>query len=224
MIVMSRTVATIALALLSMFFIAVEPTPVPETVVEETEVSPASVEEADETQYHFHLASASFVENDLRTSAKETREAADSLRKKLSDLQQDLRPALQESVAEMEGMAEEIEKGRLGSVKRLHAAFARAEIVLAKNHVKRAQQAWEDKAPSEAGQELALSTKNLESAMIRTAYKDDGTAEAVVKRGRTTSTKILDGAITNPAEVVKTFTELDKAIFIVDTFTKSVLK
>jgi hypothetical protein len=221
---MSRTFAIIGVALLSLLFFAAEPPPEPETAVEKIEASPALVEEADEVQYHFHLASASFVENDLQTSAKETLEAASSLRKKLSDLQQDLQPALLESITEMEGLAEEIEKGRLGSVKRLHAAFAQAEIVLAKNHVKRAQQAWEDKAPSEAGQQLALSTKNLESAILRTAYKDDGTAENVVKRGRTTSTKILDGAITNPAEVVKTFTELDKAIFIVDNFTKSILK
>ncbi|RJP16062.1 MAG: hypothetical protein C4520_18780 [Candidatus Abyssobacteria bacterium SURF_5] len=166
----------------------------------------------DETEYFFHLASTSYVENDLQTSAKQVRQAADSLKKHLTVCADELRPAILASMQGMEALADSVEKGRVSSPRVLHEVFARAELVLAKHHVKRAQQAWDEKNHADAGQALGASTTNIENAVLRTAYKDTGTISKAVEQGKLLSGKLLDGGDIEPIEVTKTFADIGTAI------------
>jgi len=168
--------------------------------------------ERDATEYHFHLAGTSYADNDFSTSAEQIRRAAESLKKQLGNTDQELRPLFSASIVEMEMAAGNVERGRVKSVRQLHEIFARAETALAKHHIKQAQTAWESQNVDETARKLTASANNLENAMVRTSYQDDGTLGKILSESKRLSKKLLQEGAANPGEINESIIDMNVAI------------
>ncbi len=171
-----------------------------------------SGERPDEITYHFHLASESYADKDLRTSAAQIRKAIEILKKQLSSGDHESRPLFSSSIVEMEMMAEKVEHGNVSSEKQLDKVFARAEVALAKHHIIRAQEAWEKERQLSAAVEISTSAINLENAMARIGYSDDGSMVNSVTEGRQLLVRLFQGLPVASKEINKAIIEMSVAI------------
>jgi hypothetical protein len=83
---------------------------------------------------HFHKARENFLKKDFKGAASEIRKGAAFLRLEAARATKEGKVGLTASIAELERLANDVEKGTVTSAKTLDRAFAKAHHGLAKHH------------------------------------------------------------------------------------------
>jgi serine protease Do len=151
--------------------------------------------------------------------AKDSTDAAAQIRKAVALLKQEAdqakgkaRELLLGSSKELEGLAEQVQKGTVRTAQDLDNAFSRAHAALANYYQQRAQDSWAKKAYSDAGQSLKAAALNLEGAWKWSKIKVEKASQAAVGSAEAAGDQIAKGSGWVSTEVSKSIDELGRHI------------
>ena len=167
---------------------------------------------AQEPQRHFAGAVEAYAQKNYKAAAGEIRAATGELRREAGRASGDARQALDGSVAELDKLADSVDKGALGAEQSMQPDFARAEQALALAHRAKAAEAWSHKRYKQAGTELKAAAGKLESAAAWTGGEAKAGAAAAVSDAREIGDKLASGAKWSRGEVATGMKKLGGAI------------
>ena len=160
----------------------------------------------------FKKAHESFIKKDFKASAAEIRNGADFLKKEAESAGNEGKEMLTASAAELDELADKVEKGAVKSDKEMKAAFSRAEQAAAKNDYVKATDSWTQKKARETGEAIKTAAYHMEQAADWSGHKLKSGASRAIKKGRELSGKLIKGAGYVPEEVGKGLKNMGDAI------------
>lgn len=171
---------------------------------------------ADQPNKGFNDAKSKFLAEATKSTVFEIRRAAAYLKLEAARARWANQTGLQNSIDELESLADDVENGVVTTVDRFEAPFARAQLSLAKLHQKMAGVVWRKKEYKKTGQELLAAAANLEHAAEWAQHTLDSTETTALADTRTDARMLIDGSEFSTDRVVKTMTELRLATKQVD--------
>jgi hypothetical protein len=168
--------------------------------------------QAEEPKADFQKAHESFMKKEYDASAASIRKGADYLRKEAESAGDKGKKLLTASVAELEKLADSVEKGAVKSDKKLKDAFSRAEHAVANDQYVKATDSWVRKETKKTGQALDSAAMHMERAADWSGQKLKAGASRAVKEGREVSDKLVKGAGYVPEKVGKALNRMGDAI------------
>lgn len=172
--------------------------------------APAAVSE--ESQLHFGRAVEAFARKDYKTTATEIRKATGYMRVEATRVTGNARQELNSSVAELDKLADSVEKGAVKDEKSMEMDFARANHALALAHRAEAAESWTRKEYNKAGYELKAAARDLENAAGWAGADAKAGASRVVADTEALGDKLATGATWTSDEVGRGFDALGHAL------------
>jgi serine protease Do len=173
--------------------------------------TPSQTSASDELEQYFQKARQDLANN--------VTEASTQIRKAVARINEDANHAtgkakqlLQASSKELEGLADQVQKGAVKAEQELNNAFSRAHNALAQYYQDQAAKSWSKKATTEAGQDLDAAASHLEEAWKWSETKVDNASTAVVDSAKQVGKKISQGSGWVSAEVSKSIEDLGQEI------------
>lgn len=118
-----------------------------------------------EPQVHENLAIEKFLDKDYPGAAAEIAKVASWLRTNLSVAAKAARHDMDDSVKELDALANSVSAGTVKSVDSLENAFARGERAMAENHQAMAVLAWADTDSLQTARHLRAAVRHVEQAL-----------------------------------------------------------
>lgn len=159
-------------------------------IVVKEEVLNAFVESPSE---YFHKARQSFLKKDYKAAAEDIRTGASFLRLQAARATIEGKKELIGSIAELEKLAGDVEKGTVTSAKTLDNAFAGAHYALAKHHYLKAVEYKAEGAGTKLGHALKAAAIHLESGFAWSGHKLEAATVAVIKDTGLAAGKLIEG-------------------------------
>jgi serine protease Do len=164
-----------------------------------------------ELERYFQKAHEEYSKNATEAAA-EIHKAIALLKREANLAKGEARQSLLESSKELEGLAEEVQKGTLKAAQDLDNAFSRAHAALASYFQQRASESWAKKAYSDAGQALKAAALNLEGAWKWSKTSVEKASQAAANSAKDISDKIAKGAGWVSTEVTQSIDDLGREI------------
>jgi serine protease Do len=164
-----------------------------------------------ELEQYFQKAHEEYSKN-ATEAATEIRKAVALLNREADQAKGKARQLLLESSKELEGLAEQVQKGTVRAGQDLDNAFSRAHAALANYYQQQASESWAKKAYSDAGQSLKAAALNLEGAWKWSKIKVEKASQAAVDSADEVSEKIAKGSGWVSTEVSKSIDALGREI------------
>jgi hypothetical protein len=142
---------------------------------------------------HFHKARQSFLQKDYKTAAEEIRKGIAFLRLQAARATTEGKKGLIDSIAELEKLAGDVEKGTVTSAKTLNHAFAKAHYALARHHYLKAMEYKAKGAGSKLGHALKASAIHLEHGFAWAGHMLEAATVAVLKDTGLVAGKLIEG-------------------------------
>lgn len=161
---------------------------------------------------HFLAAHDAFLKKNYKLAAEEIRKGEAFVQTEDGIAATGAKHALGASKQELDQLAKKVGNGRVGTVKELDTAFARAENALALSHQLKASESWEKKDAERTGYELKAGARNLEQAAAWTGSEAAAAASASVADARSVAAKLVDGTAYTADEVRKGIDSLGKSL------------
>lgn len=167
---------------------------------------------SEEPQQHFGRAVEAFARKDYKASASEIRKATGYMRLEAGRVTGNTRQELNSSVAELDKLADSVEKGAVKDEKSMDMDFARANHALALAHRAEAAESWTRKDYNKAGSDLKAAARDLESATGWAGAKAKAGAAGAVADTEALGDKLATGATWTSDEVGRGFDVLGHAL------------
>jgi hypothetical protein len=161
-----------------------------------------------EPQRHFASAAAAFSDRDYGLAAAEIRKGESYVRMEAGRASGSARNGLNDSAAQLEGLARTVQTGSEQDAEVLRQAFAAADHVLAIEYRALASRSWARQEYDEAGHELRASAQSLESGADWLGAQARAGASATVADTRALGDKLSNGAEWTRDEVAKGMVKL----------------
>jgi hypothetical protein len=165
---------------------------------------------ADEPEHHLKLAHEHFLKKEHKEAASEIRKAAAFVKLAADNAAGEDRKGLLAAGAELDRLADGVEKGTVTSERELKEAFARADYALARHHQIKAAEANAAKEPKKAGQHLKAAADAVEDGAAWAGHELGAGGVDAIKGARLVSGKLIEGVGWVPAEVGKAITDIGK--------------
>ncbi len=130
---------------------------------------------------HFHKARQSFLKKDFKASAEEIRKGEAFLRLQAAAATEEGKKGLIASIAEIEKLANDVEKGSVTSAKTLDDTFARAHHALAKHHYLKAIEYKAKNDTRRTGHALKAAAIHLEHGFAWAGHDLEAATVRVIK-------------------------------------------
>jgi len=142
---------------------------------------------------HFNKARQNFLKKDYKATAEEIRKGIAFLRLQAARATTEGKKGLINSIAELEKLAGDVEKGTVTSAKTLDHAFAKAHYALARHHYLKAIEYKAKGAGSKLGNALKASATHLEHGFAWAGHKLEAATVAVLKDTGLVAGKLIEG-------------------------------
>lgn len=167
---------------------------------------------AEEPQRSFRTATEEFLKKNRKAAGNDIRRASEFMKAEASRATGEGKEAIRTSAKELDKLADDVEKGAVTSEQKLHDAFARAHLALAKQKNLQASEAWTKKETKATGEALKSSANHMENAMSEAGQKANEAGKTAVKDTRVVSGKLIEGYGWVHEEVGKVITDGGEAI------------
>lgn len=167
---------------------------------------------SEEPQRHFTDAAAAYARKDYQATAAEIRKATGYLRLEAKRATGVAEKELNSSVAQLDKLADAVDKGGVKSEQSLDSAFEKADHALALSHRAKAAESWARKDYDKAGYELKAAAQGLEGAAGWAGGEAKAGAQATVADTRALGDKLVAGVTYTRDEVAKGFESLGNSI------------
>lgn len=124
--------------------------------------------------HHFYLARVDLEEKKYQDTAADLRTTIPFVELEANRAEGKERSALENSIADLEQLADRLEKGEAVSEKDLHEAFSRTQFALAMNSWVKASESYQEKHLGRATRALHASQLHLESSIEWAKQKTQG--------------------------------------------------
>lgn len=161
---------------------------------------------------HFHKARENFLKKDFKGAASEIRKGAAFLRLQAARATTEGKKGLIVSVADLEKLANDVEKGTVTSAKTLDRTFAKAHHALARHHYLKALEYRTKKDTKRAGHSLRASAVHLEHAFAWTGHELEAGTVKVVRTAHELGDKLIVGTGLMTDDVVKAIDYMGREI------------
>jgi hypothetical protein len=161
---------------------------------------------------HFHKARENFLKKDTKAAAEEIRKGAAFLRLQAARATTEGKKGLVESVAELEKLANDVEKGTVTSAKTLDYTFAKAHHALARHHYLKALEYRTKKDTKRVGHSLRAAAVHLEHGFAWAGHELEADTVKVVRRAHDLGDKLIIGTGLMTDEVVKAIDKMGEEI------------
>jgi len=163
---------------------------------------------AQEPNKGFNNAKTEFLAEASKSTVFEIRRAAaflklEAARGRLAQL-----TGLDNSIEELEDLADDVENGIVTTVDQFELPFARAQLSLARFHQDMANITWKRKEYKRTGQELLAAAANLEHAAEWAGHTLDSTAQTTLADARKDAKALIEGSGWTRAQLETTVAEL----------------
>ena len=152
---------------------------------------------------HFHKARENFLKKDLKGAASEIRKGEAFLRLQAARATAEGKKGLITSIAELEKLANDVEKGTVTSAKTLDRTFAKSHHALAKHHYLKALEYRTKKDTKRAGHSLKAAAVHLEHGFAWSGHELEAGTVKVVRTALDLGGKLIEGTGLMTDEVVK---------------------
>jgi hypothetical protein len=163
---------------------------------------------ANEPNKGFNDAKTHFLAEATKSTVFEIRRAASYLKLEAARGRLAKLTGLENSIEELDDLADDVANGVVTTVDQFEAPFARAQLSLARFHQDMAGVTWRRKEYKRTGQELLAAAANLEHAAEWAGHTLDSTAQLALTHTRTDAKALIDGSHWTRARVEKTVAEL----------------
>lgn len=167
---------------------------------------------SEEPQHHFTAIVAAYAKKDYKAVATEIRKATSYLRLEAGRATGDAKKEINSSIAQLDSLADSVEKGVTKGELAMDRAFAKANHALAVEHRAKAMEAWARKDYSKAGYELKAAAHGLESAAGWVGSEAKAGVSATVTDTRALGDKITSGLSWTRDEVAKGFETMGNSL------------
>jgi hypothetical protein len=161
---------------------------------------------------HFHKARQSFLTKDYKAAAEEIRRGEAFLRLQAARATTEGRKGLIASVAELERLANNVEKGTVTSAKTLDRAFAKAHHALAKHHYLKAIEYKAKNDVRRTGHSLKAAAVHLEHGFAWAGHELEAVSVRAIKDVGLLAGKLLEGTGWVAEEVGKAIEKIGQEI------------
>lgn len=161
---------------------------------------------------YFQAAHDSFLSKEYKKAAEEIRKGAAFVRLEAGSAAGKAKQDLDALEQELRSLAKDVEQGAVQNVKRLDAAFAKANHDLALSHRVKAYEAWDKKEFQKAGNELKAAATLVENGASWIGAEAKASAVAAIRDSRLVAGKLIEGSGYATEEVGKAIDSLGKAI------------
>jgi len=161
---------------------------------------------------HFHKARENFLKKDTKAAAEEIRKGAAFLRLQAARATTEGKKGLVASVAELEKLANDVEKGTVTSAKTLDRTFARAHHALAKHHHLKAIEYKAKNDVRRTGHELKAAMVHLEHGFAWSGHELEAVSVKAIKDVGLLAGKLVEGTGWVAEEVGKAIEKIGQEI------------
>jgi hypothetical protein len=142
---------------------------------------------------HFHKARQNFLNKDFKAAAEEIRKGAAFLRLQAARATKEGKAGLTASIAELEKLARDVERGTVTSAKTLDNVFARAHHALAKHHYLKALEYKSKKDVTRTGHALKAAVIHLENGFAWAGHELEAASVKAIKDVGLLAGKLVEG-------------------------------
>ncbi|MBL7188989.1 MAG: hypothetical protein ISS70_21895 [Phycisphaerae bacterium] len=161
---------------------------------------------------HFHKARESFLKKDLKGAASEIRKGEAFLRLQAARATAEGKKGLIASVAELEKLANDVEKGTVTSAKRLDRTFAKSHHALARHHYLKAMEYRTKKDTKRLGQSLRAAAVHLEHGFAWAGHELEAVSVRAIKDVGLLAGKLVEGTGWVAEEVGKAIEKIGQEV------------
>jgi hypothetical protein len=161
---------------------------------------------------HFHKARQSFLKKDFKAAAEDIRKGAAFLRLQAARATTEGKKGLMASVAELEKLANDVEKGTVTSAKTLDRAFASAHHKLAQHHYLKALDYKAKKDTKRLGHSLKAAAVHLEHGFAWAGHELEAVSVRAIKDVGLLAGKLVEGTGWVAEEVGKAVEKIGQEI------------
>ena len=166
----------------------------------------------EEPQQHFSAAIAALAKKDDAAAAREIRKANAFIRLEAARATAGARTRLDQTVLDLDTLADSVAKGGVKDAGQVNQAFARAETALALSHRAKATESWTARQYHKAGYELKAAAHGLETAAGWAGDTVAAGARHTVTDTRALGDRLASGASWSKDEINKGFAHFDHAL------------
>jgi len=152
---------------------------------------------------HFHKARENFLKKDFKGAASEIRKGEAFLRLQAARATAEGKKGLITSIAELEKLANDVEKGTVTSAKTLNHTFAKAHHALARHHYLKALEYRAKNDTRRTGHSLKAAAIHLENGFAWAGHELEAGTVKVVRTALDLGGKLIEGTGLMTDEVVK---------------------
>ena len=161
---------------------------------------------------HFHKARENFLKKDLKGAASEIRKGASFLRLQAARATAEGKKGLIASIAELERLANDVEKGTVTSAKTLDRTFAKSHHALAKHHYLKALEYRTKKDTKRLGHSLRAAAVHLEHGFAWAGHELEAVSVRAIKDVGLLAGKLVEGTGWVAEEVGKAIDKIGQEI------------
>jgi hypothetical protein len=167
---------------------------------------------ADEPRKNFRSAVSAFLNRKLNEAATDIRKGAAFMKLEAERATGDAKKVLADAVADLQKLADDVQKGVVADLKDLQNSFARAEHALARHHYMKAVELREKNETQKAGRELQTAADYVDSGQVWLTKKMHKGTQDVVNEARRVAGKMVAGAGASAEDIGKAFDNLGKEL------------
>jgi len=166
----------------------------------------------DQPEHHFHMASNYFARGDRTHAAAEIRAGAALLKLEAGRHGATNKTGLEDAAKNLDDLAAEVAKGTVKSPNKLHDAFARADLALARHYHEMAEASRAQDEHEKTGHWLEGAADSVDDAAEWSGHKLAAGGRATVNGARSLGAKLEGGAKWTADEVKKSVSDLGSEI------------
>ena len=166
----------------------------------------------DQPEHYFHMASRDFARGDRTQAAADIRAGAALLKLEAGRYGATNKTGLEDAAKQLDDLAQEVAKGTVKSPNKLHDAFARADLALARHYHQMAEASMAKDEHEKTGRWLKGAADSVDDAAEWSGHKLAAGGKATVKGARSLGAKLESGAKWTAGEVKKSVSDLGSEI------------
>ena len=166
----------------------------------------------DQPEHHFHMASRYFARGDRTDAAAEIRAGAALIRLEAGRHSAANKTGLEDAAKHLDELAAEVAKGTVKSPNKLHEAFARADLALARHYHEMAEASRAKDEHEKTGHWLKGAADSVDDAADWSGHKLAAGGKATVNGARSLGSSLESGAKWTADEVKKAVSDLGSEI------------
>jgi hypothetical protein len=166
----------------------------------------------DQPEHHFHMATRYFARGDRSQAAAEIRAGAALLKLEAGRHGAANKTGLEDAAKHLDDLAAEVAKGTVKSPKKLHDAFARADLALARHYREMAEASMAENDHEKTGYWLEGAADSVDDAAEWSGLKLAAGGKATVSGARSLGASLESGAKWTADEVKKYVSDLGSEI------------